>query len=424
MKAIEEGILKVGIGKYGSESIPDNLAKEIIKNLENPLIPSIQKGALLGALFLKGFKSEGEKEIQKHFSLYVPEDIIQRFCKIQNENLKTLILKLLNGQTLNFDESFFLGEYLFDESILPEDEFEIGLITTILRFRYETIEEYTGLMKAIEKTFHSNWTPLPEEIAQKTIILTDPFDGFDGSYSFSPLIGNLLIQKGFIPVFIVSDNPGPKLHYNLKNLAVSLKSTFIKSTEELLQYIHKKEFNHYGFFIDVEDLAPILKKWIQRRKLIKKRPFLATLERVYNPVKAHIQIFSAFHPPYLEKTTEILMNKQIPIIYGIRRGEEGGLTFSYNKKIESLLSIRKESGYEQIKNSFFSPSTLKLNFIPEIEDNKNIIEQFLKNKDIEFSQLKLYINLNKNEIEEYKSYIVNQIKRTIDIYNYFINFII
>ncbi len=422
-QAIEEGILKVGIGKYGSESIPDDLAKEIIQDLENPQTPPIQKGAFLGALFLKGFNSEGEKEIQKHFSIYEPKDMIHQFCKIKDETIITLIERLLHGETLNFDDSFLLGSFLFDENLSQEDEFEIGLITTILRFRYETIEEYAGLLRAIENKFQPQWTFLPEEISQKTVIITDPFDGVNRSFCFSPLIGNLLIRKGLIPVFLVSDNPGPKFHYNLKDLAIALKGVFIKSTEELLNYINKNEFNPYGFFIDVSDLSEILKIWIKRRRLIKKRPFLATLERIYNPLNAKIQIFSAFHPPYLEKTTEILIYKKIPFIYGIKRGEEGGLTFSFNKKIESLLSIQKESGYNQIKNSFFSASLVKLNIIPEIEDNKQIIEEYLNHNDIEVSKLK-GVDYKTIKEEELRTYLLNQIDKTLEIYNNLINFIL
>lgn len=415
--AIEECILKVAVGKYGSESLPEHLIDVLISELENPQIPSIQKGALIGALFLKGFINNGEKKIQNYFSLYKPKDILERFCQKEQETIKALIEKLLNGSTLSYDESFYIGKYLFDEDIGNDSEFSIGLITMILRFRYETIEEYTGLLKAIESKFYPNWFPLPKEISKKTVILTDPFDGVNKSYCFSPLIGNFLLTNGYIPVFIVSDNPGPKFHYNLKDLAIALKGIFIKSTQELWDYINKKEYNDYGFFIDVSDLSYVLKIWIERRKLLKKRPFLSTLERIYNPIKANMQIFSAFHPPYLEKTTEILMNNHIPIIYGIRRGEEGGLTFSYNKRVESLLSMKKDNSYEQKKNTFFSPSSIKLNITPEINDNKTIIEQYTKNKTIEFCKLSKNDHFNE---EEYKNYILNQIRKTLEIYDDFI----
>jgi anthranilate phosphoribosyltransferase len=142
-------------------------------------------------------------------------------------------------------------------------------------------------------------------------------------------------------------------------------------------------------------------------KIAKKRPFLATLERIYNPINASIQIFSAFHPPYLEKTTDVLKHKNIPVIFGIRRGEEGGLTFSFNKRNETLLSIRKNQEYEQKSNFYFMASTSKFDFTPSIENNKRIIESYLN-----YQNLKEIENLD----EEQKQYFTLQIQKTLEIY--------
>jgi anthranilate phosphoribosyltransferase len=404
LKPIEEGILKVGIGKYGSEPIPNELADLIIQEIENPIVSSIQKGALIGALYLKGFENDGEKKIQKYFRLYNPQNITEQFClyvKKHQKHLLDILEKLLSQKTLSIEESYLVGKFLFDPDIPEDQEFEIGLITTIFRFRYETIEEYVGLLKSIEEQFGEQWYPFDK----KAVIITEPFDGVERSFLFTPLIGNLLIKNHFIPIYIVSDNPGPKFHYNLKDLAIKLNAPFVKSTEELKEKI--KEPNPYGFFIDVKDLSPILIRWIQRRKLLKKRPFLATLERIYNPINASIQIFSAFHPPYLEKTTDVLKHKNIPVIFGIRRGEEGGLTFSFNKRNETLLSIRKNQEYEQKSNFYFMASTSKFDFTPSIENNKRIIESYLN-----YQNLKEIENLD----EEQKQYFTLQIQKTLEIY--------
>ncbi len=414
---LEEGILKVGIGKYGSESVPDDLIEPIINQLESKEIPSIQKGAFIGAIFLKGFLSDGEKKIQKYFSLFRAEDIIERFCFQIKKNpiLKNILIKLLNNQTLNFDESLIVGKYLFDNELKEEEEFEIGLITTILRFRYETIDEYYGLLKTIEDVFLDSWFPLPEEYKKKCVIITEPFDGVERSFIYTPIIGKIFLKYDIIPIYITSDNPGPKFHYNLKDVALQLNSKFIQSTEELINLFSnnvESEFFH-GFYIDVKDLSPILQKWIQRRKLLKKRPFLATLERIYNPIHSHIQIFSAFHPPYLEKTTEILQRKNIPFIFGIRRGEEGGLTFSFNKRNETLfvyLNDKKEYIYK--KNTYFTANTQKWEYTPTISDNIDIIKIFLKNEIIEFNE--------KSPLKEYEKYIHLQIEKTIFLYENFI----
>ena len=412
IKPIEEGILKVGIGKYGSEPIPNELADLIIKEIENPEVPSIQKGAFIGALFLKGFESEGEKKIQKYFNLFSPNDIIEHFCfyvKNYHKDLLVILHKLLSQQILSIEESYLVGKFLFSNDVPENQEFEIGMITSIFRFRYETIEEYVGLLKSIEDLFDKKWFSLPKEIQHKTVILTEPFDGVERSFMFTPLIGNLFIKYNLTPIYIVSDNPGPKFHYNLKDLAIKLNALFVGSTEELIE--KSKDAYPYGVFIDIKDLSPILTRWIHRRKLLKKRPFLATLERIYNPINASIQIFSAFHPPYLEKTSEVLKFKNTPVILGIRRGEEGGLTFSFNKKYETLLSVRKNQEYVTKSNTYFMASTTKLDFVPSIEDNKRIIESYLN------QHLKDLDNFDK----EIKNYLELQIQKTLEVFKHFIN---
>lgn len=413
--ALEQGILKVGIGKYGSEAISEDLEKPIIEEIENPDTPVIQKGAFLGALFLKGFQSNAEKKIQTHFGIYNAEDIIKKFVKTKSNEILVLINKLLNQETLTKEEAYIIGKFLFDSNLTKEEEFDIGLITTIFRFRYETVEEYSGLLKAIEELYFSNWnSKISSEISKKFVVITEPFDGVTRSYLFTPLIGRTIVEKGLIPFFIVSKNPGPKFHYNLYDLAKEYQAPFINDPEEIERkwnlYL-KEDMDFHGFYIDLKDLSTVFELWINRRKLIKKRPFLATLERILNPINAKIQIYSAFHPPYLEKTAEVLENKKIPFIIGIRRGEEGGLTFSFNKKNEVLISCINNSSYQREIKTFYEPNIEKFEIQPDIKINIQLIQDYIKSHNI---------SLNLNE----KNYFLKQIKKTLEVYDYAISKII
>lgn len=412
--ALEQGILKVGIGKYGSEPISEDLEKPIIEEIENPEIPAIQKGAFLGALFLKGFQSDAEKNIQTYFGIYKPEDILKKFIKTQSSEILLLIKKLLDQKTLTKEEAYTIGKFLFDTTLSQEEEFDIGLITSIFRFRYETTEEYLGLLKAIEELFFSKWNlKIPSEISKKFVVLTEPFDGITRSYLFTPLIGRLFVEKGFIPFFIVSKNPGPKFHYNLYDLAKEYQAPFIQVPEEIEKNwnFYSKDKDFHGFYIDLKDLSLVFELWINRRKLIKKRPFLATLERILNPINAKIQVYSAFHPPYLEKIAEVLENKKISYIIGMRRGEEGGLTFSFNKRNELLISFLNNSSYKREIKTFFEPNIEKFEIKPNIKTNIQLIKDYIKLQNIT-------INLNE------KNYLLKQIKNTLEVFDFAISKII
>ncbi|MFN3603270.1 MAG: hypothetical protein ACK4UJ_01025 [Leptonema sp. (in: bacteria)] len=410
--SIEQAIALIGIGKYGSSSLPENLEQSITTDLESPEIPNIQKGAFWGAIFLKGFESKSEKNIQNHFKIHTVEDIISKLCKTKDIKILNLIHRLLQGFTLDLEESYTIGRFLFKEKFSLEEEFDIGLITSILRFRHETLEEYLGLLKSIEDLYYHKWNAkIISSISENFIILTEPFDGINRSYLLTPLIGRKLIEEGYIPFFIVSKNPGPKFHYNLFDLAKFLDAPFLQDPSEIEKYMNQnslKNSDFHGLYIDVKNLSSILDIWIERRKLLKKRPFLSTLERIYNPINAKTQFFSAFHPPYLEIITEILQKKEIPNIVGIRRGEEGGLSFSFNKRNEILISKKKENGYQTETKIFYEPFPQEVKIKPDLNTNAQIILSYLREKTIP-----------KNLKEQ--SYIEKQIQHLLEMYFYAIN---
>lgn len=223
IKSLEQGILRVGIGKYGSQPITEELENGIIQDIENPDTPSIQKGAFLGALFLKGFESKAEKSIQHHFGIDTSQDLIKKFCKTKSHQILTLIEKILNQE-----EAYIVGKFLFAPNLSQEEEFDIGLITTVFRFRHETVEEYLGLLQSIEELYVSQWNlRIKKGVPKNFVIITEPFDGVKRSYLLTPIIGKLFVDEGYIPFFIVSENPDPKSNFNLYDLAVSLKAPFL-----------------------------------------------------------------------------------------------------------------------------------------------------------------------------------------------------
>ena len=85
-------------------------------------------------------------------------------------------------------------------------------------------------------------------------------------------------------------------------------------------------------------------RWVDIRREIIKRPFLATLERFVNPLKADILIASAFHPPYGEKMLTICERAGFPATVIIRNGMEGTIAFPLKRPVKILCSVRKKDG--------------------------------------------------------------------------------
>ena len=124
-------------------------------------------------------------------------------------------------------------------------------------------------------------------------------------------------------------------------------------------------------------------KIIIRRSIIK-RPFLATLERLIDPLKADIFITSAFHPPYVEKMLKVSEAAHYPAIIIVRNGIEGSIAFGLNRTTKLLCSIRRDDGTYTHEEMRLDPKELlgveikqeeKLENII-LEDNINLIKQF------------------------------------------------
>src|SRR3989338_6896958 len=85
-------------------------------------------------------------------------------------------------------------------------------------------------------------------------------------------------------------------------------------------------------------------RWVELRRQIIKRPFLATLERFVNPVSAQSIIASAFHPPYSEKMAFACEDAGFPGIIIIRNGMEGTLAFPLMREVNILCSVQQKDG--------------------------------------------------------------------------------
>eukprot|EP00959_Pyramimonas_sp_CCMP1952_P048244 1006851-Pyramimonas_sp.AAC.1 len=84
-----------------------------------------------------------------------------------------------------------------------------------------------------------------------------------------------------------------------------------------------------------------LSDWQALRKVIMKRPGLATSEKFVDTAGCAFLVSSAFHPPYTEKMADIAEGLGIPAAIIVRKGLEGSLAFpvSGKKTAEVLCSV-------------------------------------------------------------------------------------
>lgn len=382
--AIVRGIKTVAIGKKGSKPLSPELIEEVLLELQSQMIPAVQKGAFFGALFMKGITPEEKKlqEVLPAGTLEDPDLLVEYLASDATKYVKTYCRNILNHKTLSKQDAQEMGRFLFSNEA---GDGARGLFASVLRVRYETADEYSGLLESMQETLEGPFrklTPPGEPIIQ----VAEPFDGVDQSYMITPLLAHALQDLKYRVVCLVGRNSGPKCGNNLLDLANALGASFLRNPDDW-----QKEKPPLGWYIRQQDISSAIDRWVELRRKIIKRPFLATLERFVNPVGATIIIASAFHPPYGEKMLTVCERAGYPGIIINRNGIEGTIAFALKRPAKILCSMQKKDGTYNRYEFEFDPEEYLGQKVPieerlespSLEKNAALIQEYLNQEQTE-----------------------------------------
>lgn len=345
--AIEEGIKSVGVGKKGSRPLSRELAQNILKDLSAGKVSAVQRAAFFAALATKGLTTD-EEILAGHFRPGVfsdPYQLASALCANAPESIKRICGDLLSHKQLDRATAYQLGKFLLSDQ--PSDAAR-ALAAIVLRVRYETADEYDGILQSIRETFQPAFQDLPPA-GQPVIQLAEPFDGVDHSYMITPCLARHLVKANYRVVSLIGRNSGPKYGNNLYDLVQRLLLPLLTTNRDLTDPVPS-----CGWQLDQKDLSPALDRWVDIRRQIIKRPFLATLEKFVDPFRAHILITSAFHIVYGQKMIDIAQRAGFPGVIVVRNGIEGTLAFPLSRPAKLLCAARKENGEYLLKDMAFS----------------------------------------------------------------------
>ena len=372
------GIKHIGIGKYGSKPLTPELLAECKVALTDPTSHPLQRGAFLGALLAKGMTPE-EKTLESVIgkgAFEHPTFFINTVCPDLPVGLHPIATKLVRGANLQVSEAEQLGDYLFGKGACETFR---GLAASIMRVRHETNEEYQGLMRAAERTFSPGFKLTPP--AHKPLVqLAEPFDGVEHSYLITPLLGQFFQSKGYGSLSMVGRSGGPKFTLNALDLYTKLDCRFLQSNYEL-----DTPLSAFGWVLDQKVLSPAVNSWVDRRTVIIKRPFLATLEKVLNPCQAKILVTSVFHITYQMKMAELAMLAGFDGVIVLKRGLEGSLAPSTSRASGVLCAVRTPKGHLFFQHfegdtpafSAFRTETESEIEQPQAADNAHLVQKFM-----------------------------------------------
>ena len=376
------GIKHIGIGKYGSKPLPPDLLAECRQALLDPTSHPLQKGAFVGALLAKGPTPEEhslEDTIGKGAFSH-PTFLINKLCDDLDPGLLPLATKLVRGHNLSVSEAERLGDYLFG---MGTCEMFRGLAASIMRVRHETNDEYQGLMRAAERTFTPGFRVNTTQSDRPLVQLAEPFDGVEHSYLITPLLANWFQRRNYGALSMVGRSGGPKFTLNAHDLYMHLGCQFMQGRHELTDPLMP-----YGWVLDQKALSPALNQWVDRRRVLLKRPFLATLEKVLNPCGARVLVTSVFHITYQMKMAELALMAGFDAVVVLKRGLEGSLAPAPSRSSGVLCAVRTEKGHLFFQNfdveradfaSFRTDSEPDI-LNPTSADNAALIRKFMAQK--------------------------------------------
>ncbi|RRB11119.1 anthranilate phosphoribosyltransferase [Larkinella knui] len=377
--ALGRGIQAIGFGKLGRRPLSPDLMEECRQVLLSDQGDPLQKGAFLGALLAKGPTPE-EQSLETVFgknAFLNPAFFINKVCPDLPTSLFPIATKLLKGHILRASEAHQLGNFLFSDDNCETFK---GMATSLLRIRIESNDEYKGFYDAAMETITPGFRQL-SCVDRPLVQLAEPFDGVEHTYLVTPLLAHFFEQRGYGALSVVGRTPGPNYTLNAHDLYLYLGCQMLQSNHEI-----NTPPEPFGWVLDQKALSPALNRWVDRRRIILKRPFLATLEKILNPCSARILVTSVFQVPFQMKMAELALMAGFDAVIVMKRGLEGSLSPATSRSSGILCAVRTARGHLFYQNfdidlpafAEYRTETDEIVTNLQVSDNVRLIRDFMK----------------------------------------------
>ncbi len=219
---------------------------------------------------------------------------------------------------------------------------QAGVFLVALRMKRETDDEHRGILEALREATLSVTAPIPDLIE-----IADPYDGFKRHPPITPFLLPLLAACGVPAISHGTASVGPKFgvtHQQIfKKAGIPIDLTPIVAARQLANPA-------VGWaYLDQSIFCPSLHQLTELRRLIVKRPCIATLEKLCGPVRAvknHL-IVGYVHPGYELQIPMSARHAGYDSCLTVR-GIEGGVLLPMNKVQSAYLYTDKSAETDTI----------------------------------------------------------------------------
>ncbi len=274
---LSEILRKKGIGPSGSKCLKTEDLERLPLLFKDKTCSLTTKATLLTALlslepteeeqkFLEELKAEPEK--------FLPSELLPFLGKGELNEFQTIINQVILGNDLNQKEASNAFRAFFDQP-----DYLKGAFLEAQRLKRETFEENSAFLNVLKEQVTPFRTDLPS--------LIDFGDSYDGNKRFPPLnlfVAAILGSLGYPCLLHGTDKVAPKegvTHHAI--LKAAGKRTNLSLAEALEKLKTEKATWAY---VDQSVFHPQMEALKQVRKDMVKRPFLATFEKMMQPIRA------------------------------------------------------------------------------------------------------------------------------------------
>jgi anthranilate phosphoribosyltransferase len=328
-----ELLKKKGIGPQGSKSLKPEEADEVLSLFWAEDVSLTTKATMLTALLILDANDDEKimiEKIKKHPERYLPAALFGFLDNFSADGFLSLIKKAIAKQDLSYQEATQGMDYFFDKQT---PEHLQGAFLEAERLKRETFEENEAFFNSLWNRCHRIQINIP--------ILLDICDSYDGSNRtrhFSVFVAVLLASIGYPAYVHAIDSVAPKeavTSHQILNLA---GKNVLKTLEEVRKDILSPDIG-WGY-LDQSIFFPQLYEKKQMRKEMVKRPFLATFEKLLQPIQANNgnHIISGYtHAHYREELVKQLKNQGECQKALILKGMEGSTHISMARETNAVI---------------------------------------------------------------------------------------
>jgi anthranilate phosphoribosyltransferase len=368
-KRLSDLLKKKGIGPEASKSLHAEELEELKTLLIDPAVSLTTKATFITALltlkpteieeaFIEELKSKPEKYLTPELSEFVTGNTSSDYLKI--------ILKAISNQHLSEIEAKLGMDYFFSEKV---PNYLKGAFLEAERLKRETFLENRIF-------FESLWNNIEHTIIDEPVLIdiSDSYDGCNRTRHFSVFVASLIASVGYKVYLHGIEKVAPKEAITTHQILRAAGKNPLKSKGEVVSDLLNPSIA-WGY-IDQKIYFESLYNLRQMRKEMVKRPFLATFEKLLQPItvtNGNYIVTGYTHTHYRSELINQLVHQQNCSKALVLKGVEGSTQISMSRETVNILFDGTT-----ISDSTISPQDFGLQSFPASRDNSVTAEICLK----------------------------------------------